>query len=88
MLRAVSIGDWFRRLFSPGTHTDGGDPADSEVETLEEHRVDLGLTEHEAAGATEASAGGMGPGRPGTPAAAETAEAEIASQEPPPHSGV
>ena len=85
----MSIGDWFRRLFSPGTAAGGGDPADSdEVETLDEHRVDLGLTEHEAAGATEASAGGMGPGRPGTPAAAEAAEAEIASQEPPPHSGV
>jgi hypothetical protein len=84
MLRAMSIGDRLRRLFSGRRPTDG-DPAQSdEVETLDEHRVELGLT-HESAGATEGSAGGMGPGRPGTPAAAEAAEAEIASQEPPPH---
>jgi hypothetical protein len=88
MLRAMSIGDWFRRLFSSGRHSGDGDPANSEdLETVDEHRVEIGL-EQESAGLTEGSAGGMGPGRPGTPAATEAAQAEIASQEPPPHSGV
>jgi hypothetical protein len=40
-----------------------------------------------AAEGTETSPGGIGPGIPGTPAAAEAAEAEIEAEEPPPDLG-
>lgn len=66
MLPAMSLGNWFKRLFSSGDDQSGIKAA---------------------AEGTETSAGGVGPGLPGTPAAAEAAEAEIEAEEPPPDLG-
>jgi hypothetical protein len=67
--KAMSLGDWFRRLFSSPTEP-ATDDAEGDVSQM--------------ATAPEATAGGLGPGRPGTPAAAEAAQAEIEAEEAPP----
>jgi hypothetical protein len=77
----MSLGDWFRRLFSAPSESAGDDAAlREEFDAPDEGEADVS----QAASAPTASAGGMAPGRPGTPAAAEAAEAEIESQEAPP----
>jgi hypothetical protein len=65
----MSLSDWFRRLFSSGS-----EPAADDAEA----------DARQFAAAEETSAGGIAPGLPGTPAAAEAADAEIASEEAPP----
>ncbi len=79
----MSLGDWLRRRFSPPAEPAGEDAAlQAEAGARGEGEPDLGRT---PGGQTEPTAGGgVAPGRPGTPAAAEAAEAEIESQEPPP----
>jgi len=66
----MSLGDWFKRLFSSSTGPAEPDEAEAEVDAAAEGAV--------------TTAGGMGPGMPGTPAAAEAAEAELESEEAPP----
>ena len=74
MLSVMSLGDWFKRLFSSPTEAEEKDEAEADEAEAE---VDL------AAEGWDTTAGGMGPGMPGTPAAAEAAEAEIESEEAP-----
>jgi hypothetical protein len=78
MLQAVSLGDWFRRLFSS--------PAESAEEDAALHE-EYGATEEDAPDVPPGQptiGGGLGPGVPGLPAAGEAAEAEIESEEAPP----
>jgi hypothetical protein len=66
----MSLGDWFKRLFSSSAGATAPGEAEAEVDVAAEGAV--------------TTTGGMGPGMPGTPAAAEAAEAELKSEEAPP----
>jgi hypothetical protein len=88
----MSFLDWLRNLISgpprvSDTMDDPGEVAADLHEELgapEEGEADIGGAATTSGPIPPATVGGMAPGRPGSPAGAEAAEAEIESEEAPP----
>lgn len=82
----MSLGGWFRRRFSSPT-TAAAEDAALEEEFGAPPDVDEANVDRMADPKDATAPGGLAPGLPATPAAAEAAEGEIAAQEPPPPPG-